>query len=628
MRKLSLLFSILLITGVFLQAQTVDVTFQVDMRVKIATGYFNPGTEVVTCPGGFNNWLNEPPANTDKVMSDSDNDSVYTITIAMAPNANYEYKFNIGLGWDGKDETQGNRTVQVGASNLTVDPSFFNDYTTNTGIQSSVTFNVDMQLPAQGDFDPATDHVFIAGNFTDWQNAAIEMDDPDNDTIYTVTVSDFTSGDLAIYKFVWSETTAPNGTWESPQEGDDIIAGGDNRIYGVHDGSNDVSRNWNNVNPNVTLADGNIFFEVDMSVATELGVFNPNTDSVQIRGSFNGWNASTPEKALMNQNPANPDDWFIDIPFVQEILNSEQAYKYFIKNGPSSPPYSNTGWEVPILGNTSSGNRDRLIIFEGDPAQEAPYNYFENIHTDWVIPAGTTVIINFSVDMTNAANPDSQATPFVAGTDSVFWIPRQPLYYAANGLTWPGDYPRVLELTDPNTDMIYTGQMTINGPMFNGFLYNYAYSSTSGLILEEGGQGGARVRFVGQNGGARVFDSPWDMPLDIWSNSEKPEEDKPQGWVSVKEIPGNPQTYSLEQNFPNPFNPSTLIRFSVPEQGLVTLKVYSLIGEEVATLVNGELSSGTYEVDFRGTEYSSGIYFYTLTADNTYIATKKMILLK
>ena len=113
-----------------------------------------------------------------------------------------------------------------------------------------------------------------------------------------------------------------------------------------------------------------------MSVPEELGVFDPDVDSVQIRGAFNGWNANDPDKSLMNQNPANPNDWFIDIPFVQEILNSTQAYKYFLKNGPSSPPYSNTGWEVAIGGNTSSGNRDRLITFEGSPTQEAPYRLF------------------------------------------------------------------------------------------------------------------------------------------------------------------------------------------------------------------------------------------------------------
>jgi len=623
MRKSILLFSLLLISGVLLQAQTVDVTFQVDMSVKIATGYFNPGSDVVTCPGGFNNWLNEPPANTEKVMTDPDNDSVYTITIAMAPSATYEYKFNIGLGWNGKDETGGNRSVVVGTTGMTVPVSFFNDYNPVTGVTSSVTFSVDMQLPAQGDFEPGTDNVYVAGNFTGWGGGAIEMEDPDNDSIYTVTVSDFNSGELAIYKFIWSPTTASSGTWESPTEGDDIFPPDNNRIYGVHDGDNTVSRWWNNVNPNVQLADGNIFFEVDMSVPEELGVFDPDVDSVQIRGAFNGWNASNPEKSLMNQNPANANDWYITIPFVQEILNSTQAYKYYLKNGPSSPPYSNTGWEVPI-GNTISTDRNRTITFEGDPAQVAPFSFFENINPDWVIPAGTTVVVNFMVDMTNATNPDSQVTPFVPATDTVWWIPRQPLYYAINGLEWTTTQ-RVLQLTDPNSDMIYTGTLTIDGPAFNGFLYNYAYGST--FTQEGGGQGGARVRFVGQNGGARQFDSPWDMPLDIWSNSEKPEETAPEGWVSVKELPGNPQLYTLEQNFPNPFNPSTKIRFSIPEQGLVTLKVFNLLGEEVATLINTEMTTGSYEVDFKGSEISSGIYFYTLTADN-FISTKKMILLK
>lgn len=623
MRKVFLLFSLFLITGVFLQAQTVDVTFQVDMSVKIATGYFNPGSDVVTCPGGFNNWLTEPPPNTEKVMTDPNNDSIYTITIAMAPNATYEYKFNIGLGWDGKDENGGNRSVVVGATNLTVPVSFFNDYNPVTGVTSSVTFSVDMQLPAQGTFDPANDNVFIAGNFTDWGTGALEMADPDGDTIYTVTVSDFTSGDLAIYKFVWSPTTASAGTWESPTEGDDIFPPDNNRIYGVHDVDNTVSRWWNNVNPNVQLADGNIFFELDMSVPEELGVFDPGSDSVQIRGAFNGWGASDPDKSLMSRNAVFTSRWFIDIPFVQEILNSTQAYKFFINNPGTPETYSNGGWEVPI-GNTISTDRNRTVVFQGNPAQEAPFAFFENIHPDWVIPTGTTVVINFSVDMTNATNPDSQVTPFVPATDTVWWIPRQPLYYSINGLEW-GTTQRVLRLTDPNTDMIYTGTLTINGPAFNGFLYNYAYGNP--FVQEGGGQGGARVRFVGQNGGARTFDTPWDMPLDVWSNSEKPEEDKPQGWVSVKEIPGNPQTYSLEQNFPNPFNPSTKIRFSIPEQGLVTLKVFNLLGEEVATLINTEMTTGSYEVDFKGTEISSGIYFYTLTADN-FISTKKMILLK
>jgi hypothetical protein len=230
--------------------------------------------------------------------------------------------------------------------------------------------------------------------------------------------------------------------------------------------------------------------------------------------------------------------------------------------------------------------------------------------------------------MTYATVADTQGTNpvFRPGTDSVFWIPRQPLYYAVNKLPWPGGYPRVLELTDPDGDMIYTGTLTINGPAFNGFLYDYAYSSSSStLILEDGGQGGARVRFIAQKG-PRSFVSPFSMPQDVWSNANKPEESEPV-ITSVREITGSPIVFSLSQNYPNPFNPVTMIRFSIPKQGLVTLKVYNLLGEEVATLINKEMTKGSYEVDFKGTNYSSGIYFYKITADN-YVATRKMILLK
>jgi hypothetical protein len=629
MRKMFLLFSLFLITGVFLQAQTVDVTFQVDMRIQALNGYFNPLTEVVTCPGAFNNWLNEPPANTEKVMADLDGDSIYTITIAMAPSTTYGYKFNIGLGWDGKDEKTGDRSVVVGTTNMTVDVSFFNEVGHYTGIPSTLTFKVDMRGPLMGTME-LTDHVYLAGIFTNWAAGAIEMTGPDEDSVYTAIDVSFTSGDIAAYKFLWSTGAASSGVWESIEASDsDAVSnypnpGDVNRGWGIHDGSNAISKLWQNDAVIVqTYADGAIFFEVDMSVATELGVFNYNLDSVQIRGAFNGWNGSDVEKSHMTQDAANPDHWTIEVPFVQEILNSNQLYKFFINDADSN--YANGGWEVPIE-HTNGNDRNRGVIFQGDPSQSVPYAWFENINTDWVIPAGTTVECTFMVDMTNAANPDSQTTPFVPGTDTVFWSPQQPLYFALNDLPW-GVNPRVLALTN-TSGMIYEGTLTIDGPAFNGFLYNYAYSTgTAGtLISESGAQGGARVRFIGQNG-ARAFVSPWDMPLDVWSNSEKPEEFQPAGWTSVNEVPGNPQTYSLEQNFPNPFNPSTIIRFSIPEQGLVTLKVFNLLGEEVATLINTEMTTGTYDVDFRATNVSSGIYFYTLTSGN-FISMKKMIVLK
>ncbi len=91
-----------------------------------------------------------------------------------------------------------------------------------------------------------------------------------------------------------------------------------------------------------------------------------------------------------------------------------------------------------------------------------------------------------------------------------------------------------------------------------------------------------------------------------------------------------PDAFRLEQNYPNPFNPNTKIQFTIPNKGLqppVQLKIYDILGREVATLVNEELKPGTYEVDFDGTNYPSGIYYYTLQTDE-FTQTRKMILIK
>ncbi len=88
-----------------------------------------------------------------------------------------------------------------------------------------------------------------------------------------------------------------------------------------------------------------------------------------------------------------------------------------------------------------------------------------------------------------------------------------------------------------------------------------------------------------------------------------------------------PNNYTLSQNFPNPFNPSTQIEFSVPKEGFTTVKVYDVLGKEVATLVNEQLNPGTYRTTLDGTKLSSGTYVYMLTSGSTRI-TKKMMLVK
>lgn len=97
--------------------------------------------------------------------------------------------------------------------------------------------------------------------------------------------------------------------------------------------------------------------------------------------------------------------------------------------------------------------------------------------------------------------------------------------------------------------------------------------------------------------------------------------------VGVENEPTTPDKFELSQNFPNPFNPTTSIKFSVPQTQYVSLKVYDVLGTEVATLVDEEKFAGNYNVQFNGSSLASGVYLYRLQAGN-FVQTKKLILMK
>jgi photosystem II stability/assembly factor-like uncharacterized protein len=90
---------------------------------------------------------------------------------------------------------------------------------------------------------------------------------------------------------------------------------------------------------------------------------------------------------------------------------------------------------------------------------------------------------------------------------------------------------------------------------------------------------------------------------------------------------GLPTEFKLFQNYPNPFNPSTTIRYQLPQEAFVTLKLYNILGQEVAALVDEEKDAGSYQVQFDGRVFSSGVYFYRLRAGE-FVETKKLLLLK
>ena len=91
-----------------------------------------------------------------------------------------------------------------------------------------------------------------------------------------------------------------------------------------------------------------------------------------------------------------------------------------------------------------------------------------------------------------------------------------------------------------------------------------------------------------------------------------------------KQVPGK---FSLYQNFPNPFNPTTSIKFDIPKESIVKITIFDALGRETAVPVNESLKAGSYSVDFDASRLASGIYYYKIEAGN-YIESKKMVLLK
>jgi len=142
----------------------------------------------------------------------------------------------------------------------------------------------------------------------------------------------------------------------------------------------------------------------------------------------------------------------------------------------------------------------------------------------------------------------------------------------------------------------------------NGTSWTAVNSGLTNTIVRSFAVSGAYL-FVGTEGGG-----VWRRPLSEMI-------------TDVESISEFPQHFSLEQNYPNPFNPSTTISYQFPTQSHVTLKVYDVLGHEVATLLNEEKPAGAYTVRWDANGVASGVYFYRMSA-GSFVDVKKLVLLK
>ena len=139
--------------------------------------------------------------------------------------------------------------------------------------------------------------------------------------------------------------------------------------------------------------------------------------------------------------------------------------------------------------------------------------------------------------------------------------------------------------------------------------------STGGEAFSDG-----EYRIVGTLG--QPFMSSESNPVGFWYLASR------QLNVEVEQNSLNvPGEFQLQQNYPNPFNPTTTIEFALPKQSSITLKLFDILGREVAILVDAELESRVHKINFDGQDLASGIYFYRIHAAG-FLKTKKLMLLK
>ncbi len=181
-----------------------------------------------------------------------------------------------------------------------------------------------------------------------------------------------------------------------------------------------------------------------------------------------------------------------------------------------------------------------------------------------------------------------------------------------NGSTWTK--------LDINVQFIYS--IAVDG---SGKIYVASWASG---VFESSDNGNTWTSLgMGGFGVSSVMVSPNDDAVMVGTKDGKIYLSKGQGLTSVGDNNELPTTIELSQNYPNPFNPTTTIQFALPEAGKFNLKVYNILGQEVVTLMDGEMNAGIHKVNFDASKLASGVYVYRLVGNNVNIS-KKMILMK
>ena len=532
----------------------------------------------------------------------------------------------------------------------------------------TIYFRVNVGAQVQtGAFDPATGKVGMRGspnffdNPADWSSTGTYLTNlgGSGDNLFYGGFRRISKTSLASltgnidYKFVLEDS-----------DGAVILESDPNR--NITPPSSDITAYWrffNDERPSeAVIVDTELNFEVNVGILEGLGFFNASFDNVSVRGSFSpSW--ETDNQMTFNNVTGNYEKLNISH---RAAVDAEVKYKYYVRwsddrDDPDSQLYlpgitaDGNGWEEPGV----TGGADRVFNIANSPTQATRSEFYNGVVPQALLTPsnvnGGAITITFKVDMAPAAALTTSA--FKPVSDQVFLFVDTPFFALTNGLIVPGDsgadfiaatveQREKLRFTDEDADMIYELELPLVLPTLNHIGFRIAYGdavSEGGTLIANGGGFDAGRRhyqyiqpLITPDGddADNLPDVNWPatytMPTLTWQSMDLPWESPPDySQLSIaNEDLENVEAFRLDQNYPNPFNPSTNIRFNLPNAAKVNLTVYNLLGQKVATLIDGKtMNSGTHAVGFNAQTLASGVYIYRIEA-GSFVSNKRMTLIK
>ena len=347
------------------------------------------------------------------------------------------------------------------------------------------------------------------------------------------------------------------------------------------------------------------------------------------QSSDNGATWSDPDTLAKDMHPGIVSSYFC-VPFLAVGLNGKIGVAYREKDTNISAlyqiyfqEYNGTGWSDPELITTFSDSIDCYQASIAYDSKSRLHCVFYTDEKDWPSVDLGQIYYTWKDDGGSWSDPVAITSEPIGKADypAISVGPNDALYvvYLQNSYTGGSALLQVFTVTSDNRGISWGDTVRISDGTVNMSLR----SASIGKHPRAAGIGGTSFE-----GGADL----------LWVEPDESETDGNSiyygriPWVEATDVKDNNSQillgeYHLSQNYPNPFNPTTNIEFRLKATGKVQLKVYNLLGEEVASIIEKEMAAGFHRVNFDASTLTSGIYFYKLMA-NEFVATKKMIIMK